>query len=105
MVDIKTRNKLGPNQSGELCIKGPIIMKGYINNETASREIMDEEGFLKTGDIGYYDPEGSFFLVDRLRELIKYKGYEVTPISITFYTSYIYSRILQVVIFKIKSHR
>lgn len=53
-------------------------MKGYIDNEAATKATMDEEGFLKTGDIGYYDTDGCFYLVDRLREFIKYKGNEVS---------------------------
>lgn len=77
VVDIETRQKLGPNQKGEICIKGPVIMKGYAGNKTATRDMLDNEGYLKTGDIGYYDQDGTFFIVDRLKELIKYKGSQV----------------------------
>lgn len=77
MVDLENRHKLGPNQKGEICIKGPVVMKGYVGNKAATRDMLDNEGFLKTGDIGYYDPEGTFFIVDRLKELIKYKGNQV----------------------------
>ena len=52
-----------------------MVMKGYIGKDR--RDDFDEEGFLKTGDIGYYDEEGYFYIVDRLKELIKYKGYQV----------------------------
>lgn len=69
--------KLGANVQGEICIKGPIIMKCYVGDEKATRAMIDEEGYLKTGDIGYYDTDGAFFIVDRLKELIKYKGYQV----------------------------
>lgn len=55
-------------------------MKGYAGDKAASRNIIDEEGFLKTGDIGYYDQDGHFFIVDRLKELIKYKGAQVRAI-------------------------
>lgn len=83
MVDVTTRNKLGHNQEGEICLKGPTKMKGYLGNEKQTREIFDEDGYLKTGDIGYYDEDGYIFIVDRIKELIKYKGYQVC-ISICF---------------------
>ncbi|XP_047994309.1 4-coumarate--CoA ligase 1-like isoform X2 [Leguminivora glycinivorella] len=82
VVDIETRKKLGPNQQGEVCIKGPIVMKGYAGNEAATRDVMDDEGYLKTGDIGYYDEQGFLFIVDRLKEIIKYKGFQVAPAEV-----------------------
>ncbi|KAJ0173594.1 hypothetical protein K1T71_010743 [Dendrolimus kikuchii] len=82
VVDIETRRKLGPNEHGEICIKGPILMKGYAGNEKESRQIIDVEGYLKTGDVGYYDEDGCFFIVDRLKELIKYKGNQVAPATV-----------------------
>ncbi|KOB75447.1 Luciferin 4-monooxygenase [Operophtera brumata] len=51
IVDCETREKLGPNEKGEVCVKGPVIMKGYIGNDAATRDAFDEEGYLKTGDI------------------------------------------------------
>ncbi|RVE49753.1 hypothetical protein evm_005623 [Chilo suppressalis] len=77
VVDIKTRRPLGPKQTGEICIKGPTIMKGYVGIE--NKEVFDSEGFFHTGDVGYYDEDRDFFIVDRLKELIKYKGYQVAP--------------------------
>ncbi|XP_049882698.1 uncharacterized protein LOC126378403 [Pectinophora gossypiella] len=77
IADIETGKALGPNQRGEIRAKGPLIMKGYVNKD--SSEEFDEEGFFKTGDVGYYDDGGSVFVVDRLKELIKYKGYQVPP--------------------------
>ncbi|XP_013183419.1 uncharacterized protein LOC106129399 isoform X2 [Amyelois transitella] len=82
VVDLDTRRKLGANKKGEICIKGPIIMKGYAGNRAATREIFDEEGYLRTGDIGFFDDEGCFFIVDRLKELIKYKGSQVPPAEV-----------------------
>ncbi|CAG5052940.1 unnamed protein product [Parnassius apollo] len=77
IVDVETREPLGPNQNGEICVKGTMIMKGYIGKERS--EDFDEEGFFKTGDIGYYDEDKYLYIVDRLKELIKYKGYQVPP--------------------------
>ncbi|KAJ8928176.1 hypothetical protein NQ314_019238 [Rhamnusium bicolor] len=77
--DPETGKSLGPNQVGELCFKGPMIMMGYYNNEKATRESFTSDGWLKTGDLGYYDNEGFVYIVDRLKELIKYKGFQVAP--------------------------
>ena len=52
-------------------------MKGYFGNEKATAAAFDKDGWLRTGDLGYYDEEGDFFIVDRVKELIKYKGYQV----------------------------
>jgi acyl-CoA synthetase (AMP-forming)/AMP-acid ligase II len=54
-------------------------MKGYLNNRAATEQILDQDGWLHTGDIGHADPDGDFYIVDRLKELIKYKGYQVPP--------------------------
>lgn len=70
---------LGPNQVGELCFKGPLIMKGYLSNEKATNETIDKDGWLHSGDLGYYDEDRQFYIVDRLKELIKFKGFQVAP--------------------------
>ncbi|KAJ9585733.1 hypothetical protein L9F63_002523 [Diploptera punctata] len=79
VVDLTTGEILGPNKPGELCFKGPLIMKGYRGDFQATSATFDEDGFLHTGDVGYYDQEGFFYIVDRIKELIKYKGYQVPP--------------------------
>ncbi|KPJ10989.1 Luciferin 4-monooxygenase [Papilio machaon] len=80
IVDVETRKPLGPYETGEICFKSPSVMKGYIGKDKT--EDFDDEGFLKTGDIGYYDDEKYLFIMDRLKELIKYKGYQVPPAEI-----------------------
>ncbi|XP_037050002.1 4-coumarate--CoA ligase 1-like [Bradysia coprophila] len=70
---------LGPHQQGELCFKGPVIMKGYLNDTDATNNAIDKNGWLHTGDIGYYDEDEHFFIVDRLKELIKYNANQVAP--------------------------
>ncbi len=72
-------NALGPNKVGEICAKGNRIMKGYVNDAKATAETIDNEGWLHTGDLGYYNEHFQFYIVDRLKELIKYKGFQVAP--------------------------
>jgi acyl-CoA synthetase (AMP-forming)/AMP-acid ligase II len=79
VADLETGEALGPGQKGEVCVKGPQIMKGYLNNPEATAMTIDSEGWLHTGDIGYADDDGHFFIVDRAKELIKYKGFQVPP--------------------------
>jgi hypothetical protein len=70
---------VGVSAPGELWIKGPNVMVGYLGNETATSETLDADGFLHTGDIATVDESGAVYIVDRLKELIKYKGYQVPP--------------------------
>ena len=79
IIDTETGESLGPNQRGEVCIRGPHVMAGYLNNEAATRDCIDSEGWFHSGDIGYADEDGYFYIVDRVKELIKYKGYQVAP--------------------------
>jgi acyl-CoA synthetase (AMP-forming)/AMP-acid ligase II len=69
----------GVSAPGELLCRGPNIMKGYLGNEEATRNTIDPDGFLHTGDIATVDSNGFVYIVDRLKELIKYKGYQVAP--------------------------
>ncbi|XP_020093631.1 4-coumarate--CoA ligase-like 4 [Ananas comosus] len=79
IVDPDTGKPLPVNRTGELWIRGPYVMKGYFKNEEATRSTLDSEGWLRTGDLCYIDEDGYLFVVDRLKELIKYKGYQVPP--------------------------
>lgn len=78
MVDVETGACLGPGETGELLIRGPQVMKGYLNNQEATDNTI-RDGWLHTGDIGHYDEEGYFTITERLKELIKYKGFQVAP--------------------------
>ncbi len=69
----------GLSDTGELWFKGPNVMAGYLGNDEATRETIDEDGFLHTGDVARVDASGCVYIVDRLKELIKYKGYQVPP--------------------------
>ena len=79
IIDTESGKELGINEQGEVLIKGPHVMKGYLNNEEATKHCIDEDGWFHTGDIGYADEDGYFFIVDRVKELIKYKAYQVAP--------------------------
>ncbi|KAG9446362.1 hypothetical protein H6P81_012490 [Aristolochia fimbriata] len=79
LVDPVTAEPLPPCREGEVWIRGPTIMKGYIADERATVAAVDSDGWLRTGDLCYIDGEGFIYVVDRLKELIKYKGFQVAP--------------------------
>ncbi|CAK1543232.1 unnamed protein product [Leptosia nina] len=79
IVDLETQEALGPGQEGELWTRGPLMMSGYYENDDANREVFTEDGWFKTGDIGKYDDNKYLYITDRLKELIKVKGFQVPP--------------------------
>lgn len=79
IVDPESGQALPVGQEGELWIKGPQVMQGYLNNAIATAESITADGWLRTGDIARVDADGYMFIVDRLKELIKYKGFQVAP--------------------------
>ncbi|RVW21659.1 4-coumarate--CoA ligase 1 [Vitis vinifera] len=79
IINPETGASLPPNQAGEICIRGDQIMKGYLNDIEATKEAIDEEKWLHTGDIGYIDDNDELFIVDRLKEIIKNRGFQVAP--------------------------
>ena len=68
---------MGSNRRGEICIRGPTVAKGYFNNAAATAATIDEDGWLHSGDLGYYDEDGEFFIVDRIKELLKVEDMQV----------------------------
>ncbi|MET8451172.1 4-coumarate--CoA ligase family protein [Streptomyces sp. NPDC005209] len=70
---------LGIGETGEILIRGPQIMKGYLGRPEATAAMIDTDGWLHTGDVGHVDADGWLFVVDRVKELIKYKGFQVAP--------------------------
>ncbi|KAK4884448.1 hypothetical protein RN001_000719 [Aquatica leii] len=82
IINVDTNTILGPYEKGEICIKSLSIMKGYLNNPSATKNAIDSDGFYHTGDIGYYDKDKNFYVVDRIKELIKYKGFQVSPVEV-----------------------
>jgi acyl-CoA synthetase (AMP-forming)/AMP-acid ligase II len=79
VVDSETGEDAAEGERGELWVRGPQVMSGYLGNAEATAETIDSEGWLHTGDVAVVDSDGYFFIVDRLKELIKYKGYQVAP--------------------------
>ncbi|XP_029159124.1 4-coumarate--CoA ligase 1-like isoform X2 [Nylanderia fulva] len=79
IVDPEDGKVLSPNNQGELWIKTPTMMTCYYKNPKATKTIIDEKGWLHSSDIGYFDEDGELFIVDRMGEFIKYKGYQISP--------------------------
>jgi acyl-CoA synthetase (AMP-forming)/AMP-acid ligase II len=79
IADIDSDAALAPGQPGEICLRGPLVMKGYLNRPEETAQVIDSEGWLHTGDLGVADEDGWLSVVDRPKELIKYKGFQVAP--------------------------
>ncbi|KAL8112753.1 hypothetical protein AgCh_020168 [Apium graveolens] len=79
VVDTLTGVFKGPGSVGELWLRGPSIMKGYLNNVEETMSTVDKEGWLHTGDICYFDQNGYLYLIDRVKEIIKYNGFQIAP--------------------------
>ena len=79
IVDIDTLKDVPHGETGELLVRGPQVMQGYLNNDEATNETFLEGGWLRTGDVARVDEDGFFYIVDRAKEVIKYKGYQVAP--------------------------
>jgi acyl-CoA synthetase (AMP-forming)/AMP-acid ligase II len=79
LVSVETGEDVGVGERGEILVRGPQVMKGYLNRPEATAQTVDAEGWLHTGDVAYVDDDGYFFIVDRAKELIKYKAFQVAP--------------------------
>ncbi|XP_014298683.1 luciferin 4-monooxygenase isoform X3 [Microplitis demolitor] len=82
VIDPETSKSLMAYETGELCFKGDHVMLGYRDDPEATSQTIDHHGWLHTGDLGYFDHDGDLFIVGRLKELIKYKGYQIAPAEI-----------------------
>jgi acyl-CoA synthetase (AMP-forming)/AMP-acid ligase II len=79
VVDPATGEGVERGQPGEVWVRGPLIMRGYLGRPEATAATIDQDGWLHTGDVGYVDADGDIFIVDRVKELIKFKGLQVAP--------------------------
>src|SRR3712207_1660243 len=80
LVSVETGEEVsGPGERGEIHVRGPQVMKGYLGRAEATAQTVDAEGWLHTGDVAYADEDGFFYIVDRAKELIKYKAFQVAP--------------------------
>ncbi|KAJ8682088.1 hypothetical protein QAD02_017880 [Eretmocerus hayati] len=82
IVDLVDGKTLGPDQEGEICAKSPTMMVCYYKNPTATRDTIDHEGWIHTGDKGYYTSNGELFIIDRLKEVMIFRGHRISPSEI-----------------------
>jgi acyl-CoA synthetase (AMP-forming)/AMP-acid ligase II len=79
IVDLITGDVLAPGETGEVLVRGPQVMLGYLHQPEATAITVEPDGWLHTGDVGYADADGYLYIVDRVKEIIKYKAYQVAP--------------------------
>ncbi|XP_077971264.1 uncharacterized protein LOC120346127 isoform X2 [Styela clava] len=79
IIDLLTGKELSENKTGEILAQGPQVMKGYMGNPDATARTITKDGWIHTGDIGYVDNDGILYIIDRLKEVIKYKSLQVSP--------------------------
>ncbi|KAI8420901.1 hypothetical protein MSG28_008078 [Choristoneura fumiferana] len=77
VVDVETRKVLSKNQTGEICARGPSVMKGYLGID--EKTVFDDDGFFCSGDLGYFDEDDCLYIVGRLKDVFKYKGIQIPP--------------------------
>jgi acyl-CoA synthetase (AMP-forming)/AMP-acid ligase II len=82
IVDAETGKTLGVNENGELLVKSPSVFIGYWKSPQITSCSFDADGWFRTGDFAHFDADGELFVVDRVKDLIKYKGYQVAPIEL-----------------------
>jgi long-subunit acyl-CoA synthetase (AMP-forming) len=82
IVDINNGQTLGPNKKGEICLRGPKMFSGYLNNIEATKKTIDSDGWFHTGDIGHYDQNERIFITDSIKDIIKYRNWPVFPAEI-----------------------
>ncbi|KAK7794552.1 hypothetical protein R5R35_009672 [Gryllus longicercus] len=82
VIDPETGKAVGPNVEGEICLKNPMLFIGYYKNPQATADMLDEDGWVHTGDVGYFDEDGYFYICDRFKELVKYKGVHIAPAEV-----------------------
>lgn len=76
-MHIESNETLGPGVIGELCFQSPAVMQGYLHSREDTKCTI-RDGWLHSGDLGYYDLDGDFYVVDRLKDLVKYKASQVS---------------------------
>ena len=85
IIDLETGKNLPANCSGEICFRGPARFLGYLRNLRATDEVIDSNGWYHTGDIGYYDDNGHLYVVDRIKALIKFRYWSISPAEIELF--------------------
>lgn len=79
-MDPNTEEVLGPNEKGEIRVKTPAACNGYYNQD--SSDMHDKDGYIKTGDIGYYDTDNCIHICDRIKDMFKYQSWHIVPMSL-----------------------